>query len=318
MVCPYSNAGYEKCYVTKLTPENKEKATFYCGAGGHHKSCSIYPELVDKDKAALSKRDFLGNGPVLLPEPSCNHLLLFYQNTFNKMQVFVPFLLDGIAKNEKCLYFPMEDYPSQVRIFLNAGGVPSEKVEILPAAEWYLTDGVFNAEASQRKYEEAVQQAKREGYAGLRAIGDGGTVLSQMKTDELDTLLAYEERMHHLLEEIPMQAICAYDLRNLPLESFRRLTHSHHIFGTPLLDRQLVFLSHFIPSLDVEEIAYHVAELEEGKLKFVRFQGGGYLFCEAPLREHPALHALETPRLCLEFMVDDLSHRLIQGVSGPN
>ena len=53
MVCPYSNAGYDKCYVTHVTPENKEKAYYYCGGGGQHKSCHIYPALVAKDIAAL-------------------------------------------------------------------------------------------------------------------------------------------------------------------------------------------------------------------------------------------------------------------------
>lgn len=302
MACPYSNAGYDKCYVTHLTFDNEEKAYFYCGGGGQHKSCHIYPELVTKDIAALEKKIFLGRGPVLLPEPHRNHFLLFYRDFYSKMQLFIPFLLDGIAKHEKCLYLPLEDYPSQVRIALNGAGIPSDKVDILPAAEWYLTKGKFDAEASQKKYKEAVTAALQDGFTGLRAIGDGGTFLGGIDGEDLECLLSYEEEMHHLLGSLAMKAICAYDLKGLPSESFRRLIGSHHIIGTPLTERQLSYVAHFIPSLEVDEIAYHINEVEKTKLKFINREGVGYLFCETPVE---VSHSLES-------MVDEISRRVVQ------
>jgi len=306
--------------VTHLTPQNREKAYYYCGAGAQHKSCHIYPELITKDIATLEKKVFLGNGPVLLPEPHLNHFLFFYRDFYSKMQLFVPFLLDGIAKNEKCLYFPMEDYPSQVRIYLNGAGISPEKVTILPSVEWYLSDGKFDGEASQKKYEKAVEQTLQEGYAGLRVIGDGATFLRGIKGEELEHFLAYEEKMHHLLGNMAMKAVCAYDLNGLPTESFRRLMGSHHIFATPLTERQLSYLSHFIPSLEVNEISYHTNTVREVRLKLINREGVGYLFCETPasrLVEKTDLSASLTVSHTLESMVDEVSRFLVQG-SNPN
>jgi|GEM_PF-5987625 len=322
MVCPYSNAGYDKCYVTHLTDQNREKAYYYCGGGGQHKSCHIYPTLVAQDIAALEKKVFLGSGPVLLPEAHLNHFLLFYRDSFSKMQIFIPFLLDGIAKNEKCLYLSMDDFPSQVRIYLNSGGVPPEKVDILPSAEWYLTGETFDVKASQRKYEEMTAKVQKEGYAGLRVIGDGGSLLGRTKGGELEVFLGYEEKMHGLLGNMAMQAICAYDVNHLPIKAFHRLMASHHIFAAPLTERQLSFVSHFLPSLDVDEIAYHVGEIREKKMKFVRMRGVGYLFCETPV--HRLSDEVVTPfpsedaNTYLESLVDEMNERVVQGTSRPN
>ena len=321
MVCPYSNAGYDKCYVTHVTPENKEKAYYYCGGGGQHKSCHIYPALVAKDIAALEKKIFLGKGPVLLPEPHLNHFLFFYRDFYSKMELFVPFLLDGIAKNEKCLYLPMEDTPSHIRITLNGAGISPEKVTILPSVEWYLTDGKFDGEASRKKYEKAAEEALREGYAGLRVIGDGATFLREIKGEELENFLTYEQKMHHLLGHMEMRAICAYDLNGLSMEGFHRLTASHHIFAAPLTERQLANLSHFIPSLEVDEISYHVGGLNETKLKLIRRGGTGYLFCEAP--SDPFIGRMDTSsssniNTYLESMIDEVTPLILRGISKPN
>ncbi|MBI4436812.1 MAG: MEDS domain-containing protein [Candidatus Omnitrophica bacterium] len=322
MVCPYSNAGYDKCYVTHLTDENRDKAYYYCGGGGQHKSCHIYPELVAKDIAALEKKVFLGSGPVLLPETHLNHFLFFYRDTFSKMQVFIPFLLDGIAKNEKCLYLSMDDFPSQVRIYLNSGGIPPGKVDVLPSTDWYLAGGKFDAVSSQKKYEETMAQAIQEGYAGLRVIGDGGSLFQRVKGESLEELLGYEEKMHGLLGNMAMQALCAYDVNTLPMNAFHRLMESHHIFAAPLTERQLSLISHFLPSLEVDEIAYHVGELKERKMKFVRMRGVGYLFCEAPVHRFAEKDVTPFPsqnsNAYLESLVDEVTHLLIQEASRPN
>lgn len=314
MACPYSNAGYEKCYVTHLTPETQEKAYYYCGGGGQYRSCHIYPELVSKNIASLEKKVFLGNGPVLLPEAQLNHFLFFYREFHSKMRVFIPFLLDGIAKNEKCFYFPMKDYPSQIRIYLNDAGIAPEKVAILSSVEWYLTDGKFDGEASQKKYETAVQQALQEGYTGLRVIGDGATFLRDIEGEERESFLAYEQEMHHLLGRMAMNAVCAYDLNGMPAKSFHRLMDAHHIFAAPLTDRQLLYLSHFIPSLEVDEISYHVGELKETKLKVIRRERVGYLFCDAPadrLAEKTNFSSSSNVNNYLESVVDRAADLLI-------
>lgn len=316
MVCPYSNAGYDKCYVTHLTPENREKAYYFCGGGGQHRSCHIFPELVAKDISRLEQKAFLGSGAVLLPEAHLNHFLFFYQDMYSKMQLFISFLLDGMAKHEKCLYFSMDDYPSQVRIYLNGAGIPSDQVSVIPSAEWYLRDGAFDGEGSQQRYEEATEVARKEGYTGLRVIGDGGTFLQHISEEELGPFLAYEEAMHHRLGNMAMRAICAYDLKGLPWEAFRRLMASHHILATPLTDVQLSFLCHFIPSLDVEEIAYHLDTFEKTRVKLIRREGVGYLLSEtvhSPFScNRDVSFSVET---YLESTVDGVARQLVQGLS---
>lgn len=86
MACPYSNAGYDKCHVTHLTPQNWEEAYYFCRGGGQYRRCEIYPELVARDVAALEKKSFLGNGPALLPEPHFKTKGFFFQkNSFSTL-----------------------------------------------------------------------------------------------------------------------------------------------------------------------------------------------------------------------------------------
>lgn len=103
-----------------------------------------------------------------------------------------------------------------------------------------------------------------------------------------------------------MKAICAYDLNGLPVESFRRLMGSHHVFAAPLTERQLSYLSHFIPSLEVDEISYHVGKFEETKLKLIRKEGVGYLFCETPI--DPLMEKMD-----IESLVDKVADLLVHG-----
>ncbi|MFH1857653.1 MAG: MEDS domain-containing protein [Candidatus Omnitrophota bacterium] len=287
----------------------------YCGAGGQHKSCPVYPELVARDIAALGKKVFLGNGPVLLPEPHRSHLLFFYRDAYSKMFLFLPFLRDGIDKNEKCIYLTEDDYPSQIRIYLNWGDIAPEKVKIFSEREWYRPHGTFDPEASQKKYEEEALQALQEGYTGLRVIGDQGMLLQKAAPEERRGLLDFEERLHHHLGNIAMKAICAYDLNELPPEAFLRLLGAHHIIAAPLTQRQLSHLSQYIPTLEMDEISYHIGKLGEGRLKLIRKEGYGYCFCETAskrLLAKAGLAAMLSVEKSLESAMDEIIPLLIQ------
>jgi hypothetical protein len=68
----------------------------------------------------------------------------------------------------------------------------------------------------------------KRGYKGLRVTGEMACFFEKKMLNEL---LVYERALHRVLD-VPMTAICAYDIRLVPTEVFRELldAHSNAIF----------------------------------------------------------------------------------------
>lgn len=77
--------------------------------------------------------------------------------------------------------------------------------------EAYLDDGRFDPDVRIQGYEEAAHQAVRDGYTGLRVLGDATAMVNDPAVRS--SWAAYELRADLLTARLPLIALCAYDLR---------------------------------------------------------------------------------------------------------
>jgi len=134
-----------------------------------------------------------------------DHLCLIYETEEERRNILIPFIRQGLEKNEKILYIadktPAENIVErlliqgfQVQPYLEKG-----QFQILEARDYCLTNGEFRPEDKIKKLEKAYEKALAEGYAGLRIIGEMTWVLSGIPGS--GRLIEYEIKLNSFLPE---------------------------------------------------------------------------------------------------------------------
>lgn len=178
---------------------------------------------------------------MLAPESPSRHKCLIYDgDPSEQLAVVVPLLLDGLADNHRCLYLGDETIVETVRKGLAARGLDV-------AAEVRRKALVFSSERASGRFEpEAligalrgmIDEALRDGFAGLCATGDMRFELGD-DDEAFDRLLEYEARLEVLFREKPLRGICQYDRALVPPRAVRDalITHrSAHLDGSLNVD----------------------------------------------------------------------------------
>lgn len=130
--------------------------------------------------------------------------------------VVFPYLAQGLAKGERCVYLTSLHTPWMLHNLLSWQGVDVGQVTahrqllILDAARYYLHRGCLNPERILKKNKAAVKAALAEGFTGLRSVADVSWVayhpLEWERVEEYEMLINQELFPHY-----PVTGICLYD-----------------------------------------------------------------------------------------------------------
>jgi anti-anti-sigma regulatory factor len=96
---------------------------------------------------------------------------------------------------------------------------------ILPARDVYLTAGRFDPDRVLRLTRDLVAAAVRDGYAGLRAVGDMSWVLAG--PPGVERLVWYETEINRTFLDGLAVAVCLYDRRRFDPGLLRALAAAH-------------------------------------------------------------------------------------------
>ena len=134
----------------------------------------------------------------------------------NWRRVVFPFLAQGLARGERCVYLTSLHTPRLVESLLAELGVdlPAVKARrqflLLDASRYYLERGWFDPDRVILKNQAAVRLALGEGFAGLRAVSEMAWAAYQPRGWQ--DLREYERRLNQeVFAGMPMSAICLYD-----------------------------------------------------------------------------------------------------------
>jgi len=175
-----------------------------------------------------------------------NHLIFVYDSPEAKYNVLFIYLKVGLEKGEAGVYVASDESPSQLREAMKRFGIEVEKYEKTGALnisryeDIYIADGEFNMATTMNSWNKLYSKALKNGFKGLRVAGETAWFFKRKLIPEL---LEYEKSLHKILD-IPMVAICAYNVNMLneskdPLNLYNELSKAH---GTVLftgLDKKL-------------------------------------------------------------------------------
>ena len=160
-----------------------------------------------------------------------DHICTIFENREQQMSVMVPFMAQGIAAEQRCIWASQPASADLFRRRLAAAGADvttleaSDQLVILPGMDYYLRDGVFDAdriiELTLALYDDSI----RAGYAGVRATGDASW-LSEHPV-ELETWERYESEFGNRIVGKPAVVVCQYDARRFSGAYVVAALHTH-------------------------------------------------------------------------------------------
>lgn len=163
------------------------------------------------------------------------HICGFFDSKKEQYEVIIPYILEGLEKNEKVINILEGSRHSEHCRCLSDNGISiTEKLsngqlEVLASENSYIKDGMFAAEKMYKMLEQTLISASRSGYDSVRACGDMVWALKNLPgTDEL---LEYESSLNLLTPQHSCSLICMYDINSFSKSALRDalLTHPYVI-----------------------------------------------------------------------------------------
>jgi PAS domain S-box-containing protein len=144
-----------------------------------------------------------------------DHICLIYENTVEQLAVAVPFIKEGLARGERCVYVADDRSVEAIAQALATAGVDvaheRERGGLwLPTKqETYLKGGKFDPQAMIDFLRRAQTQALADGFAGLRVAGEMTWALGP--EIGCDRLIEYEALLNDLLANSRSTMLCQYN-----------------------------------------------------------------------------------------------------------
>ena len=142
-----------------------------------------------------------------------DHIILLYDTLENKRKVLFNFLGNGLRKRKGAVYICSEETPQKIRSEMTAFHVDVGRKEkegtmiIRNYDEWYIRNGQVECLKILASWREIYEEFRAKGL-GLRGTGETACFFKHNKVREL---LRYEYACHRVFD-IPMEAICAYNI----------------------------------------------------------------------------------------------------------
>jgi signal transduction histidine kinase len=178
-------------------------------------------------------------GPVepLDEHDSNDHLALVYENREEQFAAAVPFVEQGIERDERVLYIADENSKGEVLgAMRNAdmdvdAALESGALTLHTKQDTYCRGGSFDPENMLTFLEAAIEEATEE-YEALRIAGEMTWIFGE--DPQMSDLVEYEAMVNHLLPDENCIALCQYNRERFPAEVLRDVvrTHPHLVYDS--------------------------------------------------------------------------------------
>jgi PAS domain S-box-containing protein len=162
-----------------------------------------------------------------------DHLCLIYEDAAEQMAAAVPFIADGLARNERCHHIVDDRTRDEVvRAMTDRGidvgrAVARGSLVLSGKRDTYLSSGRFDPQGMIGFVGDAVRDAVSAGYSGLRVTGEMTWALG----DEAgcDRIIEYEALLNGFFPGSRASAICQYNQARFPAEVVRDVLRTHPV-----------------------------------------------------------------------------------------
>ena len=149
------------------------------------------------------------------------HICALYDTEDEQLAVAAEYLADGLRTGERAFYVAechvaLERFRrALIELDIEVVAAETRRALLLSThAEAHLVDGRFDCERMLRLLNQAVEDALRDGFAGLRTCGDMSWLLSD--PPGADELVAYEAMLNEFFVGSPACGMCQYHRGRLP------------------------------------------------------------------------------------------------------
>jgi signal transduction histidine kinase len=247
-----------------------------------------------------------------------DHLCLVYETAEEQWDAVIPYMAEGLARNEACLYVIDDRGLDEVRQAFIAHGVDidahvrSGQFVFATKREAYLASGAFNPHAMISFLEETVRQAAAAGRTGFRVTAEMTWALGQ--ECGCDRLIEYEALLSEFFPGSRVTAICQYNRQRFGADMIRDVLRTHPV---AILGNQVC------PNLYYETPAMVLGHgSSEQRVDWMIQQLQCYRSAERKLERavqtrdeflSVASHELNTPLTSLKLQVQSLTRTLARG-----
>lgn len=147
-------------------------------------------------------------------DSTAGHLCLFYKDGPERSEIVAEYIRQGLANNELCIFATSQTIDQTVSDFADYGidikpAVKNGSLLIFEMLATYLSDGKFISNYMLRNVHTFIQDAKNQGFSGLRTAGEMSW-LSQYD-EYTDEAITYEHEVNSLKQpDFNFIGLCLY------------------------------------------------------------------------------------------------------------
>jgi two-component system, chemotaxis family, sensor kinase Cph1 len=160
-----------------------------------------------------------------------DHICAIYSTHAELAETAARFLAEGLRNRERCWYVASGDEGQGVRASLAALDIDVHAelargaLNLISDDGAYLVHGAFNPEATVGVFNDAIEQAYSDGFAGFRAAAEMSWALEH--EEGTYQLIVYEALLRSLFANCKAIGLCLYDRRRMPLEVINGALDTH-------------------------------------------------------------------------------------------
>jgi len=202
-----------------------------------------------------------------------DHWCLIYESAAEQMAVIVPFLQQGLARNECCISIADDPTVEDVAGALATRGVNvSHERErgallLLTPRDTYLRAGAFDPADMIDFLRQKMSQTLAAGFSGLRITG--GTTWALGPENGCERLIEYEALVNRFVSNNPLLAICQYNRSRFPPDGIHQVLRTHPVVRlgeemcpNPFYEPPEMILGQMSPS---EQVDWRIALLKRAR-----------------------------------------------------
>jgi hypothetical protein len=171
--------------------------------------------LAVREEAIRMLLDSIAVGPSGLQVSPGDHVCVFYPSLADRDEILIPYLLEGLQADHKCICLVDATDPEAVLDALGteidlASALDQRQLEVHRSQDTYLRDGAFSTEKMLEFWKHSSDATRQDGFGFTRAIGEATWALSYMP--HIEELARYEARLNQFLPRYPQVTLCMYEL----------------------------------------------------------------------------------------------------------
>jgi CheY-like chemotaxis protein len=199
-----------------------------------------------------------------------DHACLIYESEREQLETIVPFIKEGLERNERCRYIVHGHTIEEMAALFATAGIDVHRerergaLDFSTGNETYLPTGRFDPDQTFDMLSGYVKQTLAEGFSGLRCVGEMEWV--SCVAPGCERWAEYESRRNDLTPQLSITSLCQYNRRRNTPAILRDALSTHPI---AILHGETHKNPHYEPSRmflkrasDAERLEWMIGELK--------------------------------------------------------